>query len=168
MPRMSKTAPVKVNATLRRREVAELRAAKMTWDEVAAKVGVSESRARQLYKEFEEQFKDENLELADAIRQEQLNEIRLLKNIWFPLANHPDATPRHLDAFIKLMAHEAAIAGAKAAVETKTTTTLQGPNGGPVQTVGASLDLTKLDTDRLAMLQAMLQDLHDAAGGTAA
>lgn len=157
MPRkMSKTAPAKVNASLRRREVAELRARKMTWDEVADKVGISESRARQLYNEFVAQFTDENKVLADSIRDEQLNEVRLLKHTWFPVVLSSEASPKHLDSFVKLLVHEANLGGAKAPTEVKNT--LQGPDGGPVQTVSAAFDLTKLDTDKLAMLQALLQD----------
>lgn len=158
MPKMSKTAPAKVQASLRRRQVAELRASKLTWDEVAERMGMSESRARELYREFVEQFTGENKVLADDIRDEQLNEIRLLKSVWFPIALNPNATPKHVDTYIKLLGHEAALGGAKAPTEVKNT--LQGPDGGPVQTVGATLDLTKLDTDKLATLQALLQDLH--------
>lgn len=158
MPRMSKTAPVKVNASLRRREAAELRARKLTWSEVADQMGISETRARQLYKEFDEQFKADNKELAESILEEQLNEIRLLKHTWLPVVLNPNATAPTVGAYIKLLVHEANLVGAKAPVEVKNT--LQGPDGGPVQTVGASLDLTKMDTDKLAMLQAFLQDLH--------
>lgn len=160
MPRMSKNAPAKVNASLRRREAAELRARKLTFEEIADRMGISETRARQLCKEFDAQFNVENKALAEAIRDEQLNEIRLLKNTWFPVVISSDASPRHVDSYIKLLAHEAAIAGAKAPTEVKNT--LQGPDGGPVQTVAATMDLSKLDTDRLQMLHAMLQDIAAA------
>lgn len=160
MARLSKNAPAKVNASLRRREAAELRARKLTFEEIAGQMSISETRARQLCTEFDAQFRVENQALAETIRDEQLNEIRLMKHVLFPVVISPDGTPRHVDSYIKLLAHEATIAGAKAPTEVKNT--LQGPDGGPVQTVAATMDLSKVDTDRLQMLHAMLQDIATA------
>jgi predicted transcriptional regulator len=161
MRKPSKHAPVKVNASLRRREAAELRAQKMTLEEVGDKMGISESRVRQLLNEWDEQFRTENVELAEEIRQAQLDEIRLLKNVWFPRANNANAHSKDVEALLKLMVQEAKLTGAYAATETKST--LQGPNGEPIQTVGTTMDLSKLDTDKLLMLQAMLQDIEEAS-----
>jgi hypothetical protein len=160
MARLSKFAPAKVNASLRRREAAELRARKLSAVEVAEQMGISETRVRQLWVEWDKAFTVENKALAETIRDEQLNEIRLMKHVLFPVVISPDGTPRHVDSYIKLLAHEATIAGAKAPTETKTT--LLGPDGGPVQTVAATMDLSKVDTDRLQMLHAMLQDIATA------
>lgn len=162
MPRMSKTAPAKTNAALRRREVAELRARKLTFEEIAEHMGISQTRARQLWTEWDAQFKVENTALAETVRDDQLNEIRLLKNVWFPVVISANATARHVDSYIKLLAHEAAISGAKAPVEVKNT--LQGPNGGPVQTIGATADLSNMSTEQLAKLQAVLREI--GLGGT--
>lgn len=162
MPRkMTKNAPAKVNAALRRREVAELRASKMTWQDIADQLGISETRVRQLHGEFFEQFIGENKELAEQIKRQQLEDIQLLKAKWFPIALDPKNGTKPLDSMTKLMAHEASLTGSKAPTENKTA--LTGADGGPLQSVAATVDLSKLDTDRLAMLYAMLQDLQAGA-----
>lgn len=158
MPRkMTKNSPIRVKAALRRRDVAELRGSDLTWQEVADKLGVSETRVRQLFAEFMSEFTAENKELAEATKQKQLLKIQLLMTKWFPVALDPANGTKPLDSLVRLMAHEASLTGSKAPTETKTA--LTGADGGPLQ----SVDLSKLDSDRLAMLHAMLQDMQAAS-----
>ena len=166
MPRkMTKNSPIRVKAALRRRDVAELRGSDLTWQEIADKLDISETRVRQLFAEFDAEFRVECKELAEANRREQLMKIKLLMAKWFPVALDPANGTKPLDSVTRLLAHESSLTGSKAAVETKTE--LTGANGGPLQTLATTVDLSTLSEEQLATLQkahAMLQGLQ--AGST--
>lgn len=144
----SKHAPDRVAATLRQRQAAELRAQKLTQEEIAERLGVSRQRVGQLLDAWDTSFRSENADRAEEIRTAQLDEIRLLKHAWFPRATSKDASSKDLTAYAKLLDHEANLAGAKAPA--RTATELSGPGGGPVQTVAAAVDLSTWTPEQLA------------------
>lgn len=167
MPRrQSKHAPAKVQATIRQREVAELRAQKMTMQEIADQLGISKPRVHQLLEEWDKNFRMENADRAEQIREEQLDEIRLLKKVWFPRVaasatpspddEHPlpPASSKDLMAYMKILSHEADLAGAKAATTVKTE--LTGKDGDVIRTsntnTNANLDLSNLTMEELLQL----------------
>lgn len=155
MPRqLSKHAPAKVVSTIRQREAAELRAQKLTLQEIGDKMGISKSRVGQLLEAWDESFKCENAALAEQIREAQLDEIRLLKSEWFMRVKDQNANAKDLQAYMKMLDHEAALVGAKAAAKTE----LTGANGGPLQSVAAvaTTDLSNLSTEDLEALERLL------------
>jgi len=154
MPRkMSKHAPAKVQCTIRQRQVAELRAQKLTMQEIADKLGISRPRVHQLLEAWDENFRTENKDRAEQIIQQQLDEIKLLKNTWFPLALKDVENTKALDAYVRLLAQEAKVAGVAQKTE------LTGANGGPLETAStvASFDLSRLSDEQLAQLESLQQ-----------
>lgn len=161
MARQSKHAPAKVQCSLRQREAAELRAQKMTMQEIADRMGISKPRVHQLLEEWDKNFRIENTERAEQIRNEQLDEIRLLKKAWFPRVakvagtnqnGQPQepASSKDLMAYMKILAHEADLAGAKAPTTVKTE--LTGKDGGVIETANANWDLSKMTMEQLLQL----------------
>lgn len=158
MARQSKHAPAKVLSTLRQREAAELRAQKLTLDEIAEQLGISKPRVHQLLKAWDENFKSDNTERAEQMRTDQLEEIRLLKRVWFPRViqvadskkKTEAASAKDLAVYLKLLSHEADLTGAKAATLVKTELT------GSMSTVQTTFNGDEYTTEELEQLQALL------------
>lgn len=155
MPRrQSKHAPVKVQATLRQREAAELRAQKLTMQEIADRLGISKPAVFQLLERWDENFRQENAVRAEQIRDAQLDELRLLRNEWWPRVRDPKASSKDLAAYMKILDHEANLAGAKAPTTTKTE--LTGKDGAALAVASTSADLSHLTTEQLETLAAWM------------
>lgn len=154
MPRrQSKHAPVKVQATLRQREAAELRAQKLTMQEIAGRLGISKPAVFQLLERWDENFRQENAVRAEQIRDAQLDELRLLRNEWWPRVRDPKASSKDLAAYMKILDHEANLIGAKAPTATKAELT---GKTVPRTVASTSADLSHLTTEQLETLAAWM------------
>lgn len=147
MARQSKHAPAKVQCSLRQREAAEWRAQKLTLDEIAEEMKISKPRVHQLLKAWDTNFKTENTERAAQLREEELEELRLLKKYWFPKAK---VDLKGLQGFLKIQDQESALAGTKAAVVTKTEVS------GSMTTVQTTFNGDDYTTEELEQLDALL------------
>lgn len=150
MPRKrSKHAPAAVKTSIRQREVAELRAQKLTMQEIADRLGISKPAVHQHLEAWDKNFKAENRALADEMRDNQLDELRLLKRQWFPRVNALDADAKDLSAYLRLVALEAKIAGTEAPVRSE----ISGPDGGAIT---VSNDLSHLSAEQLLQIEELL------------
>lgn len=161
MPRkMSKNAPAKIAAMLKRREAAELRASGYCFEEIAEKLGVSETRVRQLLDEFVASSKCENIDLQKHITEQQLSDLRLLKSTWFPAAMNVNNGPKTLTAFLKLLTEERTAAGITQPI--KLDAQLTGANGGAIE---STINFSNATTEQLLMLQQLLSEINKPKHG---
>lgn len=156
MARQSQHAPAKVLCSLRQREAAELRAQKLKLDDIASEMGISKPRVHQLLKSWDENFKSENVDRAEQMTVELLEEARLLKCVWLKRALDPGAPASDLRAYVQLAAHAADVAGAKAA--TRIRTELTGKDGGALHVAhsDADMDLSNYTTEQLEAMAAIM------------
>lgn len=152
MPRMSKNAPAKVNASIKRLEAAKLRASGLTFEEIAERLGLSESRARELVNEFMAQLGADSKELHAKIVQQHLLELSLLKRTWFPAALELKNGPKTLEAFLKLQDRERKAAGVPDSL--KIEANVSGADGGPLQ-----VDFSSASTQQLLQLHQLISEL---------
>jgi DNA-binding CsgD family transcriptional regulator len=176
MPRMSKYAPAKVQSTLRQREAAELRALGLRVAEIAQRMGLSETRVRELLeiadknlriesKDLAKEYRDKQLLLAEGLMADLLEDFRNSKKGYKFDKNGdeievdlPTRDPRMADQLRKWSEHVSKLTGAYAPEKQE----LAGPGGGALQVATAvtTADLTALSEEQLLQLESIWRVIH--------
>lgn len=150
--RVNNSRPRAVAAAARNAEVMRLRAAGSTYREIAAAVGMSVGGVHHIVMRELGELTSETRAVAVEYRSKQLDELEEIARIWLPRVKSSGATPQDLQAYLKLLVHEAELTGAKSPARTEIT----GAEGGAVKTeTAATIDVSALSTEQLQALASL-------------
>ena len=169
MAKTNKTSQRSILAAERATRALELRKSGASYESIGQTLGVTGQGAYKMVKKYFDKVTAECIETTQELKRLELERLDSLMLYIWPLVQAGDI--RAVSEARALGAERRKLLGLDAATKAEITgreggplenlTTVQGPGGSAINVVSANLDLTKIDTERLQMLQAMLQDLTE-------
>lgn len=148
------TSAETLQAELNRQKALELKLAGATFRDIAKALGVSVSTAHGYVKDWLDDIRAENAELANDVKRialARLNKMRM--SLWSKREQ-----PRVADTLLRIDEREARLLGLDAPLRWEGS----GPGGGPIP-VSGEIDLSKLTVDQLKQLEEIVLAAQNAA-----
>lgn len=151
----SKTASRTVATTMRRQQAMDLRAQGYSLAEVADALGITRQSAWELLTKSIHDYNASTAERAEEYI--ETNHARLEKLIKAHMPAATDPTDRNTYAAANTVLKSVNEQNKLRGLHAPTKAELSGPNGGPIQSVEAAFDVSKLSTDELTALQELMR-----------
>lgn len=157
MRRRSRTRPRALKTAERRARALDMRKDGATYEAIGKELKISAQAAWKIVTKYLKQAREQTDESVSDLR--DMMKRRLLEANESLAPKIREGDHKAIDTYIRLQARLAALHG----LDAPTKTELSGPNGGPIETQAAALDLSKLTIDELRIWKRLAEKVKAPA-----